>query len=513
MGVPALAPRLARGTLPAWLVAAGSAACGGSPVAELLPPPQPLRWARAAGGPGDDVPRAVVPMAEGFWVLVASAQGEPERPDGLRAGFNLLRLDSDGQRLDTVRLGLGRAEAVRMDLAGGIAQGWALAGAVSGPAFSAFGQEFEPTEGGGVDGFVARWLPGRAEAAWGRRFGGAGATEIRSVQVDDSGRTFVAGRFTRDLTIPLRADGSGPVATARARGRTDGFLAAFGPDGRRELLAGLGGPGSDEVLLGRTSAGSWVVAGQFEDRLFGPMEEILEGSGGPEPFVARIRTNAGSPTGYSFQWIRTLGEGNGTIDVIALDAGPFRVAVGGSFSGARQVDRVELQSGGGIDGYVVELATAGGRALRGWASGGLGPALVTGISLRATGGAWATGSFRGTLAAGSAELRSVEDGVLTGFGVDLDAAGSGPAWSAGFGFRLGDGPGLSTGGAMATVPGGLLDPGGLGEERFMAAVLGGRVGFGPAELESTGETDVLLLRFGLPLPVSVSVQPRGAQAP
>ncbi len=204
-------------------------------------------------------------------------------PNPLELGHaSMVRLDTaDGSILEEramgVRLAPTKGTYLGVDpVSGDIV----VAGQTANPVSVAGGPTVD-TVGEGMDIFVAR-LSADFSPIWTRVFGGDGPEQVNSVDVDASGRVFVAGTFdSTDLDI----DG-----TSLSAGGGDGFLMALdGATGQAVWTKALDGPGEGSLHDVRaTGDGGVVVAGAFAGPGSLSGYTLVSTTSAAQPVVARL---------------------------------------------------------------------------------------------------------------------------------------------------------------------------------------------------------------------------------
>jgi hypothetical protein len=249
-------------------------------------------------------------------------------------------------------------------------------------------------------------------------------------------------------------------------------LSAIPPD---VWARGLGGPGRERATgVAPDRGGTVYTAGQIEGAATLGTAQVK--SAGPDALVASLDKNG------KVVWAHALG-GPGPDEARAVAILPEGdLFVVGSFSGTADFDpgpgRTELASAGGTDVFVLRLTPRGELV---WARRLGSPLADTGLDVAVSPkGIAVTGSFQGTLEAGSSRLSS--SGKSDGFVAWLDPAGT-PQWAR----RIG-GPGEDEARSVAVEASG---------EIWVAGSFEDKAGIGTAEasLESAGKSDGFLARL------------------
>lgn len=292
---------------------------------------------------------------DGSLLLMRSAE-PPYFPNPLAlAHATLARLDTaDGAILEERAMGVRLASTKGTYLGVDPTNGDIIvAGQTTSPVSVAGGPTVEPP-GEGMDIFVAR-LGADFSPLWTRRFGGNGDEQVNSIDVDASGRIFVAGTFA---STDLEIDG-----TSLAAAGSDGFVTALdGATGQAVWTKSLDGAGDGALHDVRaTGDGGVVVAGAFAGAASLSGYTLVNTTSAAQPLVARLDgvgdvvfarsiaaeldveevpfwKTAGLSNGEIFVAGGTKGDREGDIDIVLL-------RVGGSTGDVLWTDRFG-------DGYV-----------------------------------------------------------------------------------------------------------------------------------------------------------------
>jgi chitodextrinase len=183
---------------------------------------------------------------------------------------------------------------------------------------------------------------------WVKGLGGAGSDSARSVAVDGSGNSVMAGYFSGTADF-----GGGNLTSA---GGFDIVIAKYSAAGNHIWSKRFGGTGDETVnRIALDSNGNVLVVGYFTGTAdFGGGS--VSGTGGRDMFIAKY-----SATG-AYVWAKTFGGSTGTDDVaygVATDASG-NVIVTGYFSGQIDFGTGPLWSAfGGLDTFLVKFTSAG----------------------------------------------------------------------------------------------------------------------------------------------------------
>jgi hypothetical protein len=118
---------------------------------------------------------------------------------------------------------------------------------------------FQTTEGGGVDGFIAKFSNAGVRL-WGTFYGGSTSDNSHSITTDASGNVYIAGETSS--TTGISSAGSHQPTNG---GTFDAFLAKFNSSGVRQWGTYIGGTGYDEAYSVATDAAGYVyISGSTE---------------------------------------------------------------------------------------------------------------------------------------------------------------------------------------------------------------------------------------------------------
>jgi hypothetical protein len=212
----------------------------------------------------------------------------------------------------------------------------------------------QPQKAGGVDAFIAAFLPNSGILKYCTYLGGSGDDRAFGLAIDSVSNVYVTG-WTQSADFPV----VGALQT-HLRGTRNAFVAKLNAAGNALFYSTyLGGSGLDSgnaigvdntdaaVIVGdSTSPNLPVTAGAFQPKL----------GGGQDAFVAKL-----SPQGNGLAFLTYLGgnaQDHGACVNIVLGA----IFVGGSTFSTNFPTVVPYQSksGGGQDGFFAKLTTLGG---------------------------------------------------------------------------------------------------------------------------------------------------------
>ncbi|MEP7218573.1 MAG: SBBP repeat-containing protein, partial [Bacteroidota bacterium] len=243
---------------------------------------------------------------------------------------------------------------------------------------------------------------------WVRRVGGGIIfDESNAVSIDDAGNSYVAGRFTGEITF-----GSKTLSTSAQAGV---YLAKFTAGGNLQWGVGVTGGEVDVPSVCTDAAGNIFLAGGFSQTVFiGSNSRALTSLGGKDIFIAKFNP------GGTLLWAKRAGgsESDYATGIAADSAGNCFIT--GSFTGSAIFDTTELSSRGQGDIFIAKYAPTGG-LLWAAANGGGDDDVARGISTDGNGNAYIAGDFSGTAVFGASTI------VSTGPARDLFAARYTPA--------------------------------------------------------------------------------------
>ncbi|MDB5035403.1 MAG: C-terminal target protein [Chlorobi bacterium] len=264
---------------------------------------------------------------------------------------------------------------------------------------------------------------------WVRRVGsGIIFDESNAISIDDAGNSYVAGRFTGEITL-----GSKTFSTSASAGV---YLAKFTAGGNLQWGVGVVGGDVDVPSVCTDAAGNIFLAGGFSQTvLIGSGSRALTSLGGKDIFIAKFNP------GGTLLWAKRAGgsESDYATGVAADSAGNCFIT--GSFTGSASFDTTELSSRGQGDVFIARYAPTGGLL---WAAGngGGGNDVARGISTDGNGNAYIVGDFSGSAVFGASTV------ISTGPARDVFAARYTPAgiplWAASGGGLSDDSAGAIT---------------------------------------------------------------------
>jgi large repetitive protein len=238
----------------------------------------------------------------------------------------------------------------------------------------------------------------KGDAAWTRRYGGAGADQAFDNDVDSRGNAVITGSFNGTV------DFGGPALVSR--GATlprygDAFLLKLDPGGTTKWVRQIGGVGSDggdEVAVG-PRRNSYVIGDAIGPVTFSPSVALAPG-GGRDSWVARYQ-----PDG-ALVWARSLG-GTGEQQSHGISADrQGNVLVTGEFRGTSTFGSHRLDSAGPSPDTFLAKLDRRGQVLWAHAFGDGDRELGRGVDGDARGNIYFTGEFAGTIQLGETTLTS-----------------------------------------------------------------------------------------------------------
>jgi len=261
---------------------------------------------------------------------------------------------------------------------------------------------------GNPDIFVAKYSGTSGAYLWANILIGFATDVGRGVAVDANGNVIVVGSFQM-----YAMDATGNILLTSAGG-SDIFIVKYSATGVRQWIKGLGGP-SEDIAYGVAvdSAGNIVVTGAFAGTVdFGGGP--LTSAGSYDLFLAKY-----SPTGAHL-WSKSLGSTDlDTAYAVAVDRSvgsnglPVdNIVIAGAFQGTSSFGGAPLTSAGLRDILVAKYSSAGTHL---WSKsfGSTADDIAYGVAVDASGNAFVTGYFQGTVDFSS----GLGGGTLTSAGV------------------------------------------------------------------------------------------------
>lgn len=314
---------------------------------------------------------------------------------------------------------------------------------------------------------------------WSRSFGNDDTHDesVTSVAIiPTNGDIVVAGYFYGTIDF-----GTGTLTAAGTGGSADAFLACFDRSGRAKWGKAFGDPSTDQSDIGASvgvdAAGNIYFTGSFGWRIeFGGSELVSNGSS--DVFLARFDRNG------NHLWSHSYGSaGYESSQQLCVDAAGNVVIIGG-FSSPIDFGGGNLNSHGGVDGFIVKFNSSGVWQLN-TAIGGAGQDTGLGVAIDGTGNIYATGYFTGTVTVG-ALAPIVSAGGNDVWIVKLNSSGV-PQWS-----RRGGGADTDLGVGISANASGVAVVGGFGGS---PAAPPGTGNFGGSTFISAGDYDGFVAKY------------------
>jgi hypothetical protein len=435
-----------------------------------------FRWARAAGGTGDDEAFCIAIDGAGNVYVVGDFAGITSFGTNVLASSGssdafVAKLDANGNWLWAQKAGgtgFDRGLSVAADGAGNVY----LAGYFGGTA--SFGSN-TLVSSGSSDAFVAK-LDANGNWLWAKQAGGTGFEQAGSVTVGSAGVVYVAGQFDG-----IALFGTNTLLSA---GSSDAFVAKLDANGNWLWAKQAGGPFFDHAgSVAVDGTGNIYVAGQFQaTAAFGTT--ALDSSGGVDAFVAKLDASG------NWLWAkRAGGTSNDAAYSVALD-GSGNVYFAGWFSGTASFGTNTLAGSDNSGTFVAKLDASGNWLWVRYAGG----SNIYGVASLATdiaGNIYFGGGFDGTTSFGPNTL--VSSGSFDAFIAKLDASGNW-LWA------------RSAGGAIADSAFSVAVDG--GGNVYLAGYFGGTASFGSRTMVSSGGYDAFVAQLDTGIIASITPSAR-----
>jgi hypothetical protein len=318
--------------------------------------------------------------------------------------------------------------------------------------------------------------PGGAtgKPVWQVGFGGLAIDSPRGIATAADGSVYICGY------IEGEADFGGSVGVKKSAGKSDAFVAKFGPDGKLAWAHTFGAAREDSANAIAVRGDKIVVAGTFLDEI--KVGTFTKKSGGSDDlFIAAFDKDGNT------DWLWTGGgiDSDGVNTIAAIPDGGW--VIGGSFTDSLDITAgakaVSMKSKGGTDAILIKLAAGGDTE---WVKqyGGSYDDSVMHIAVDANSNIYVQGRFKDKANWGGQELKagggSDNDVVLAKYDVNGDHV-----WSQRFGNAFNE-----VAGGVAVDPAGNVTIAGSFENK-------GSISFGDKDDHiSLGEADVYVARFG-----------------
>jgi len=196
---------------------------------------------------------------------------------------------------------------------------------------------------------------------WGKDTGGTSTDEENeTITVDGSGNTYVAGRFSGQVTIGTQ--------TLTSTGGKDVYIKKYDASGTLQWVKRIGGSGDEyanDIIVEPSGANVFVV-GSFDGGVdFDPASigGVLTSSGSSDAFVLKLS----STTGNYVSALRIGGTGVETAKALAIDGATGRLYLTGNYTSATMSSQISgfasstisgLASLGSDDAYVLRLSAS-----------------------------------------------------------------------------------------------------------------------------------------------------------
>lgn len=305
----------------------------------------------------------------------------------LRVDAFIARYGPDGRLLWAVQAG-GGSVTVGRDVAVDASGAATVTGFFSGTATFGTGPDQTTLNSAGMeDAFVARY---RADGSldWARQIGGPDIDSGSGVSMGPNGSAVVTGNFSGTAAF-----GSTTLISA---GSADAFVARYLPDGSLEWAQGAGGTDYDAGMdVAVDSSGAATVIGDFNGTaVFGSAGEQVTVNGSNDIFIARYGADG------ALDWAQQAGgpksEGARGVAVDRSGLATLTGYIEGAATFGTGSDQVTLIGEGEQDPFLARYDASGTLV---WAESAPTSELGTGrgVAVDATGAAFVTGFFRGTV--------------------------------------------------------------------------------------------------------------------
>ncbi len=223
-------------------------------------------WGTYYGGDHDDMDGVCI--SDGNYVYlagytfsdtgIASIGSYQAALDGVNSDAFIAKFDASGHRMwGTYYGGPGQDQTGGIALGGGYIY---LFGSTNSDAAMASSGCFQPLRAGGLDAFIAQFVPETGYRQWGTYYGGAGdeITNESRITADDTGNVYVTG-YTNSTTGMASASG---WKTDYGGGTEDVFFAKYNNLGNQVWATYYGGSGSDQGWSCTYDGRSIYICGQ-----------------------------------------------------------------------------------------------------------------------------------------------------------------------------------------------------------------------------------------------------------
>jgi len=273
------------------------------------------------------------------------------------------------------------------------------------------------------DAFVLKLNPAGNALVYSTFLGGSAADSGNAIAVDSAGNAYVAGE-TASSNFPRL----NPFQTS-SRGRLEAFVAKYSAAGALQYSSFHGGAGDDRALgVAVDSSGASYLTGVTDSTNLTTVAPVQPLSGGgQDAFVAKV-----SATGASLVYATYLGGSGGGAGApeagyaIQVDSvgNAYIAGATGSLNFPLTAPAQAAFGGGGVDGFVVKLNSAGTARLYSTYLGGGSADFATAIRVSAAGLAFVSGYTASPNFPLASPTQSALAGGYDAFVTQLDAAGS-----------------------------------------------------------------------------------------
>ncbi len=219
--------------------------------------------------------------------------------------------------------------------------------------------------------------------AWATQAGGTGYDYANGVSALANGSSIITGYFDGTATFG--------TTTLTSAGSADTFTAKVNANGIYAWATRGGGTGNEYTYgVSARANGSSIITGYFTGTATFGTTTLTSSAGSVDTFTAKVNANG------TYAWATKVG---GTGDAFANGVSTLANGssiITGFFSGAAIFGTTTLtSSAGSVDTFTAKINANGTYA---WATkgGGTGDAYASGVSVRANGSSFITGSFVGT---------------------------------------------------------------------------------------------------------------------
>jgi hypothetical protein len=324
-----------------------------------------LVWAKSVGGTSSELSNTIQIDSSGNSYVTGYFQGTADFDPGAgtsnltSSGNNdifIAKYDTAGALVWAQSVGatsIDQSASLRIDSSGNSYVTGLFAGAV----------DFDPgagtttlTSAGSIDAFIAKYDTSGA-LVWAKSIGGTSVDQGASLQIDNSGNSYVTGYFQGTADF----DPGAGTTTLTSAGNSDVFIAKYDTSGGLVWAKSFGGTSSDEsASIQVDSSGNSYVTGNFQgtaDFDPGAGTTTLTSAGNSDIFIAKYDSAGG------LVWVKSFG-GTSVDKGASLQINSSGDSyVTGQFALTVDFDpdagATNLTSAGGIDVFVVKLDSNG----------------------------------------------------------------------------------------------------------------------------------------------------------